>query len=435
MTVVKRDHTFLDKEKETVPLGELKSLQLEKLRAVVKFVSTRSKLYQQKKNLSPQDADFNSLEEFSKKIVLTTKQDLLKGGIYENLCVNKKKIIEVHFSSGTSARPVFSFLTKKDIKEGSEYLARTWYMQGVRSTSTFGMLASYGLFSAGLLNHYAIQRIGAFIIPIGGSSAHKTLDLFRTFSVDACAAVASYYPYLITIAKENNIRPEDLQLRHIVAGGEPFSEGQRQYVESELGATMYDQYGLCEINTGLAGECKEKKGLHILADYAYPEIIDPNTGEVLGEEQEGELVLTTLHKEASPLLRYRTGDITSITYDPCPCGRTMPRISRMKRRVTDVLFYKGVKVEKEYVAQLLVDLGSLINPYIWQMEVTSALGRDEIALRVVLEREDSRALDKTAAYLLEKLGFSVKTRLFTKDELTQLGNSKLKNFLDSRKAN
>lgn len=433
MTVIKRDPAFFDRKKETVPVEELKSLQLKKLRATVKLVSTKSKLYIQKKNLSPHGFDFKSLGEFSEKIPFTTKRDLLECGMYENLCVDKNQIVEVHFSSGTSAKPVFSFLTKKDINEGNEYLARTWYMQGITTESVFAMLASYGLFSAGLLNHYAIQQIGAFIVPIGGSSAYKTLDLFRAFSVNACAAVASYYPYLITVAKENGIRPENLHIRHIIAGGEPFSEGQRQYVESYFGATMYDQYGLCEINTGLAGECKEKKGLHILADYAYPEIIDPNTGEILGEGQEGELVLTTLHKEASPLLRYRTGDITSITYGPCPCGRTMPRISRMKRRVTDVLFYKGVKVEKEYVAALMVDLCDLVNPYIWQMEVTSVDGRDEIVLKVVLETQDDAALSRAAAYLPEKLGFNVNIRVFTKNELTELGNSKLKNFLDSRK--
>ena len=432
MNTGRKEEAFWDKQRETISVGDLRVLQLAKLQKTVAFVAETSEFYKRRKKFSAHDANFDSLDDFSKKIPFTIKEDLLQGETYENLCVDKKDIIEVHFSSGTSARPVYSFLSKKDIREGSEYLARTWYMQGIRQESTFGMLASYGLFSAGLLNHYAIQEIGTFVVPIGGSSTLKTLDIFRNFSVDSCAAVASYYPYLITIAKENSIPLHELKLRHIIAGGEPFSEDQRSYVEKELGATMYDQYGLCEINTGLAGECSEKNGLHILADYAYPEIINSETGENLGENQEGELVLTTLHKEASPLLRYRTGDITSITYEPCICGRTMPRIARIKRRVTDVLFYKGIKVEKEYVAQLMLDLQDCVNPYIWQMEISVVYSRDEIELKVVLEKDNEKEIGRVAKCLLDSLGFKVNVRVFTQDELNQLGSSKLKNFIDHR---
>ncbi len=429
----KKELTFFDKQKETIPTEELKRLQLAKLKETVTFVADTSALYRKKKKLLKNDAKFHSFDDFSAKIPFTTKEDLLKSEIYENLCVDKKDIIEVHFSSGTSARPVHSFLTKKDIREANAYLARTWYMQGIRAESTFGMLASYGLFSAGLLNHYAIQEIGAFVVPIGGSSPLKILDIFRNFSVDSCAAVASYYPYLIAVAKENAIRLDGLGIHSIIAGGEPFSEDERCYIEKEFGATMYSQYGLCEINTGLAGECGEKNGLHILADYAYPEIVNAATGESLAENEEGELVLTTLHKEASPLLRYRTGDITSITYEPCRCGRTMPRIAPIKRRVTDVLFYKGVKIEKEYVAKLLADLKKYVNAYIWQMEVNSLGGRDEVLLKVVFEKEGEKNSDHIGESLRNSLGFKLKIRAFTMEELNQLGNSKLKNFVDKRK--
>ncbi len=433
MNIQKKESLFWDKKKETVLVTELKSLQLAKLRESVRFAAEYSGLYKQRKKLLLRDADFNSLDEFSKNIPFTTKEDLLQSELYENLCVPKKELVGVHSSSGTSAKPVYSFFTKKDIQESNEYLARTWYMQGVREESTFAMLASYGMFSAGLLNHYAIQKIGAFIIPVGGSSALKSLGILREFSADSCAAVASYYPYLITIAKENNILPSDLKLRYIIAGGEPFSENQRRYVEKEFNATMYDQYGLCEINTGIAGECAEKNGLHILADYVYPEIVDPANGEVLGEDQEGELVLTTFHKEASPLLRYRTGDITSISYKPCPCGRTMPRISNIKRRITDTLFYKGIKIEKPYVAKLMEDLQGDLNPYIWQMELNSDAGRAEAVMKIALKQDKvGDALDRITASLRKNLNFNVKVRTFTSDELACLGNSKLKNFIDNR---
>lgn len=433
MNTLKKESPFWDKQRETISIADLKSLQMAKLRESVAFAIAHSNLYMRRKKLSPHSTNFNSLDEFSKKIPFTTKEDLLRGELYENLCVPKKDLVEVHSSSGTSAKPVYSFLTKQDIQKSSEYLARTWYMQGIREESSFAMLASYGLFSAGLLNHYAIQQIKSFIIPVGGSSALKTLGILREFSVDSCAAVASYYPYLISAAKQNNIRLNDLGLRRIIAGGEPFSEKQRRYVEKELNAIMYDQYGLCEINTGIAGECAEKNGLHILADYVYPEIVNPANGEALGEDQEGELILTTFHKEASPLLRYRTGDITSISYAPCPCGRTMPRISRIKRRVTDTLFYKGIKIEKSYIAKLMEDLREYLNPYIWQLELDSYAGKDEAVLKIILEQDEKKnALDHITAHLQKNLYFKIKTRKFTADELAHLEISKLKNFLDNR---
>lgn len=431
---MKKNKTFLNEKQETVPMETLKSIQLKKLRESIRFVAKNSDFYKQKKNISINHACFISFEDFSKKIPFTTKEDLLQNKIYENLCVPKEDIAEIHFSSGTSNKPVFSFLTKKDISESSEYLARTWYMQGVKKENIFAMFASYGLFSAGLINHYAIQNIGSFIIPAGNSSALKTLKILAEFSVDSCCAIASYYLYLITMAELNNISMKNLRLKHIIAGGEPFSEKQRHYIEKKFRANMYDQYGLCEINTGIAGECSEKNGLHILADYVYPEIIDPNTGDVLGDDTEGELVLTTFHKEASPLIRYRTGDITSITHKPCSCGRTMPRIARIKRRVTDTLFYKGIKIEKPYVANLLESLSGYLNPYIWQMEIDSVSGKEEITLQILPVKNNKKSLNHIMAYLQKNLDLRVKIGVFSKEELAQLGNTKLKKFNDKRYA-
>jgi len=224
------DVSFWDKKSETISPQELTSLEFAKLQETVSHVAKKSDFYKQRKKLSPHDAHFGSLEEFAERIPLTTKGDLLRSEKYENLCVPLQDVVEVHFSSGTSNKPVASFLTKNDIREGSTYLARTWYMQGVRKESVFAMLASYGLFSAGHLNHYAIQEIGALIIPIGNAQAPRVLDLFREFSVDSCAAIASYYPYLIAIAKERNISLSSLNLKRMIAGGEPFSE--RRYLSA-----------------------------------------------------------------------------------------------------------------------------------------------------------------------------------------------------------
>ena len=417
---------------EKMPLRALRSLQLQKLQKLVKFVGSKSNFYKKKKGISPKSARFNSLEEFSKNIPLTTKEDVISMGTYDNLCVPRGQVVEIHFSSGTTKRPALSFYTKKDLDVGSEYLARTWRMQGVEPKSTFGMLASYGLFSAGLLNHYAIQKIGAFIVPIGSEPVLKVIDLFKTFVVDSCAAVASFYLYLIRMAEMNGVRLKGLGLKHMIAGGEPFSEKQRRYVERKLNASLYNQYGLCEINTGLAGECSQKNGLHILADYVYPEIIDPISQEVLGDNKEGELVLSTFHKEASPLVRYRTGDITQITHDPCPCGRTMPRIWPIKRRVTDTFFYKGLKVEHPFITKLVESLSRYLNPYIWQMEIKTRAGKDEMALKIIPSRNNKKTLHHVALYLRSHLGFKVRIAVFSEDELAGMGKSKIKHFLDKR---
>ncbi|MDP2593974.1 MAG: AMP-binding protein [bacterium] len=421
--------SFYKTAQETMSHRDLRALQLEKLRLSVKFAAERSPLYKTKRL----PIDFASFDDFSKNIPFTTKRELLECGIWGNLCVPKENIAEVHCSSGTSNKPVYSFLTQKDIREGSEYLARTWYMQGIREESIFTMFASYGLFSAGLLNHYALRHIGAFVIPIGNASALKALEVISEFGSDTCAAVASYYPYFIAATERSGANLKNLGLKHLIAGGEPFSEKQRQCVEKAFGANLYDQYGLCEINTGLAGECIEKSGLHILADYAYPEIIDLETGEVLEDDKEGELVLTTFHKEASPLIRYRTGDITSISHAICACGRTMPRIARTQRRVTDTLFYKGLKIEKPYMADLLEELSAYLNPYIWQMEVRTVAGRDELLLKITPNNSSKEAMDHISDHVQKKLSFNLTLAAFDQEELARLGHGKLKNFIDHRK--
>lgn len=426
---MKETQSFFNKQQETISVKDLETLQIRKLKKILKITSLKSFFY--KKKFSSIDIKIKSFEDFSGKIPFTTKEELLQNGKYDNLCVPKNKIVEVHFSSGTSNKPVPSFLTKNDIKESNKYLARTWHMQGVGNDSVFAMLASYGLFSAGMINHYAIQNIGAFVIPAGSSSIIKTLNILKEYGVNSCAAVSSYYLYLINIAESKGVNLKDLKLEHVIAGGEPFSEKQRLYIEKKLNTNLYDQYGLCEINTGIAGECSKKNGLHILADYVYPEIIDPVTGKLLSNGEEGELVLTTLHREASPLIRYRTGDITSLMYDQCSCGRTMPRISRIKRRVKETIFYKGVKIEKSYIATLLEGLDKYINPYIWQIEVNSVEGKDQFVFKIVLIN-NKRDIKYLETYMQKTLGFNIKVMAFSEDDLHQMGTIKLKNFVDNR---
>ena len=429
-----KNDTLFNVAQETISPEALRALQLRKLRKSLRYATEKSLLYRHVKKLSPKDARLDSLEAFA-RVPFTTKADLLEGGVYDNLCVAREEVSEVHFSSGTTSKPVASFLTQRDIRTSSAYLARTWHMQGVRKESALAMFASYGLFSAGLINHYAIQNIGAFVIPVGNASALKSFELLKDFHANSCVAVASYYSYLIAMAEAHNISLKHPHLKHMIAGGEPFTEKQRRYIENAFGAHLYNQYGLCEINTGIAGECSEKNGLHILADYAYPEVVDPATDAVLKEGEEGELILTTLHKEASPLIRYRTGDITSITHAPCRCGRTMPRISPIKRRVVETVFYKGMKIEVPYIGRIFEGLSSYLDPYMWQIQINSVrCAKDEIIFKIAPKKSDKAILDRVADHIRKSLNLKARVVSFEKEELLNLGNGKLKHVVDSRDA-
>jgi phenylacetate-CoA ligase len=423
------NRSFFNESDETISVTDLKKLQLQKLKNVLNHVNQSSKFYQQKyKGIN---TDINSFSEFT-DIPLTNKKELLELSPYDNLCVDVSELSEVHFSSGTTAHPIPSFMTCGDLEKSRKFLSRTWYMQGVRDNSVFCMLAYYGLFSAGLLNHYAIQNIGAFVIPAGSSGTEKTISLLKEYNVDITAAVASYYLYIIDKAKTLNLDLKDLNLKKVVLGGEPFSEAQRKYIEDELNVEVYDQYGLCEINTGLAGECEHHNGLHILADYAYPEIIDPETLEVLPEGEVGELVLTTLEREASPLIRYRTGDLTSLTYERCACGRTMPRISRIAKRGSSKIFYKGIKIEKDAFEDYILTLKDIINPLIWQLLLKGEVTNQSIELLVNLNKSSFNDIKELNKVISKFLNVKTVVRSFNEDELKNLESKKLNHFVDTR---
>jgi phenylacetate-CoA ligase len=428
-----RSEELYDPDRETLSSDKLSNLQFELLKEAVSHAVHCSPFYQERASRSSTSYNFDSLESFRKKVPFTTKQELRDARPWSTLAVPKRDLHEFHFSSGTSGHPVASYLSHDDVKEASLHLARTWFMQGVRDDSTFAMLASYGLFSAGLLNHYAIEHIGAFILPIGSTPSQKCLDVMQRFEANSMAAVASYYPYLVTMAPQFGLNVRDIGIQHAIAGGEPFSESSRTHIEDAFGCTLLDQYGLCEINTGIAGECAYKNGLHILADYVYPEIVDPNTGQNVPDGVIGELVLTTLKKQATPLLRYRTGDLTSITRAPCRCGRTMPRIARMTRRTIETLFYKGLKIEAPGIHEALTPLAPMVSPDLWILEADSSNGHDTLTLKVALNPlSGNDTLDRVTQVITPLIPARITVVSFTLEELHHLGVGKHKHIKDTR---
>ena len=312
----------------------------------------RSKLYSKK--LSNFSGKLKTLNEIS-LLPFTTKDDLRNHYPFGGLSVEANEIIEVHTSSGTTGKPTLSFYTKEDLRIGSRAISEAWANFGIGEQSKIQFIMSYGLFSGAMLNSYAIQKLGAFVLPAGILPTCKQIELMRDFKIDTVVATPGYLLYLYEYMQENNISRNSIKLHRAIAAGEVYSSALRSEIEKKLEIKVYDHYGLCEVNTGIAYECDARDGLHILDDYVIPEIIDSETGKLLSDGEYGELVLTSLKKEASPIIRYRTGDITCIKRGNCDCESNRIRIDRIKSRVDDLLFIKGIKINPHELKDFIVD--------------------------------------------------------------------------------
>lgn len=401
----------------------VRNLQLKKFNKILN-ICKKSDLYAKIK--IPKKT--SNLEEV-KKIPFTTKEMLRDSYPYGSLCVDKNKVIEIHTSSGTTGNPTIMFLTKKDLEISNKVLARTWFCNGIRKEDIFMMMGDYGLFTGGLLNHYALIYFGAMMIPIGVSSSEKQIKFLKDFKVTAMAGIVGHYFRIIKKLKDMKIKSRDLNLRIAIAAGEPYSEETRKYFEKKFNCKFMDQYGLAEINTGLAGECGYRCGLHIPHDYVYPEIIDPDTREVLKDNEEGELVLTTLDREANPILRYRTGDITSINHKKCKCGRTTPRIDRIKGRIDNIIFVKGIKLYPNFLESVLWEMKRMIKPETWALKIGRNNGLDELTLFV---EPTGRGKEKIKKALEEKLKEKMGVRFNISFDIKNSSVHKTKRIMDER---
>jgi phenylacetate-CoA ligase len=290
------------------------------------------------------------------KLPFTTKKELRELYPFGCLAVPLRSVVEMHTSSGTTGKAVLSYFTKSDLDISSESISKAWQCFGINNNSRVQFMMSYGLFSGAAINTYAIQKLGGFVVPAGIQSAEKQIQMMIDFKIDTIVGTPGYYLYLFDYLSEKNISPKKLFLKRGIMAGEIYSDELRAEIEQKFNIKIFDHYGLCEVNTGIAYECKYKNGLHILDEYVFPEIINPKNGKVLPYGSEGELVLTTLKKKASPVIRYRTGDITSLKKGVCSCGRNSTRINRIKKRVDDLIFFKGIKIDpyelKEYIVKI-----------------------------------------------------------------------------------
>jgi phenylacetate-CoA ligase len=370
---------------ELMERKELEELQLQRLKSVVEKVYKNVPFYQNKfkqAGITPQD--IKSLDDLA-KLPTTKKQDLRDNYPFGLFAVPLEEVVRVHASSGTTGKPTVVGYTAKDIETWSDLMARDFVMVGVKKGDIFQNAVNYGFFTGGLGVHYGIERMGAMAVPSGVGNTERQIEIMMDFGVTVLHCTPSYALYLAETAKAKGI-VEKLDLRIGCFGAEPWSDESRKELEETLHIKAYDSYGLSEMmGPGVAFECQEQNGLHIWEDHFMIEILDEN-GQPSAPGEPGELVITSLTKEAMPLIRYHTGDVTYIMEEKCPCGRTSRKLHRFLGRADDMLIVRGINVFPSQIEDVLVSIPEIGN-YFQVVVDRKKHGLDEISIQVELKDE------------------------------------------------
>lgn len=430
---------IFDIERETAPREDLEPLQLSRLKSLVERVNANVPFYRRKfeeAGLKPEQ--IKSLRDLQ-YLPFTEKQDLRNNYPFGLFAVPKENVVRIHASSGTTGKATVVGYTHRDVRNWAGLMARAFMAAGVNRGDVVHNAYGYGLFTGGLGVHYGAEELGATIVPISGGGTRRQVMLLRDFGPTVLCSTPSYSLFLFEAAQEAGIPFSELPIRVGIFGAEPWSEEMRHEIESKLGLIALDIYGLSEImGPGVAMECAvAQKGLHIFEDHFLPEIIDPVTGDQLPPGETGELVLTTLTKEAQPLVRYRTRDITSLNYVPCRCGRTHVRMSRIKGRSDDMLIIRGVNVFPSQIEALLLETEGLTPHYQLILDRQGAL--DTLEVRVEVDeklfsdevRHLQRLEGKIQGNIKEFLGVTAKVKLVEPRTLAR-SEGKAKRIIDQR---
>jgi phenylacetate-CoA ligase len=325
--------------------------------------------------------DIRTLEDIQ-KLPFTRKQDLREGYPFGFFAVPISRVVRIHTTSGTTGKPTVVGYTKKDLENWAELIARNMTMVGLKPGDVFQNMVNYGMFTGGLGFHYGAEKIGLTVVPSATGNTRRQIEMIRDFGVTVIHCTPSYAMHLAEVAEE--MKADLPSLRTGLFGAEPWSDAMRGELEHKLGVTSYDSYGLSELyGPGVAFECQEREGLHIWHDSFLAEIIDPLTGKPLGEGERGELVVTSLVKEAMPLLRYRTGDITMLLPDDCPCGRAQ-KIGRITGRSDDMLVIRGINVFPSQIEHVLLRIPEVGNHFMVYVDRVNHL--DEMTIEVEINR-------------------------------------------------
>lgn len=421
-----------------LPTEQLQSLQLQRLREVTNLAYRQVPLFRQRmdeRGLTP--GCLRELADLA-RLPFCAKVDLRDTYPFGMFATPMSEIVRLHASSGTTGKPIVVAYTESDLHIWQEAMVRCFAAYGLTSGDIIQNSYGYGLFTGGLGAHYGAEALGATVIPTSGGNTERQIMVLRDFGVTAVCCTPSYFLHLCERAAALGVDMHDLPLRVGVFGAEPWTEGLRREIEAASGITAYDIYGLSEIcGPGVGFECWCQDGLHLVEDHFYPEIIDPDTGEVLPDGETGELVLTTLTKQAIPMIRYRTHDVTSLYAEPCECGRTLRRMHRVRLRTDDMLIIRGVNVFPGQIESALLSVEGTLPHYqivlttqggldriAVQVEVTSAFFGDRLGEMVTLQRRIAQALDHT-------LGLSVEVKLVQPQTLAR-SEGKAKRVLDQR---
>ena len=382
---------------ESLSRQELTKLQSERLQKVCERVYSRVPFYQKKfdeKGVKP--SDIKNIQDIV-KLPFTKKSDLRDNYPYGLFAEPLDEIVRIHASSGTTGKPTVVAYNRNDINLWAEVMARTFTCAGTTKKDVVQNAYGYGLFTGGLGAHYGAERVGAAVIPISGGNTQKQILLLQDFGSTVICSTPSFALYIYDVACEMKISLDTIKLRVGLFGAEPWTEEMRHEIEERLRIKAIDIYGLSEIiGPGVSSECVEaQSGLHLNEDHFYPEIINPETGEQLPYGKEGELVITSMSREAMPLIRYRTGDITSLNPEKCVCGRTTVRMRRVRGRADDMLIIRGVNVFPSQVESVLLRTKDVAPHYV--IEVNRKGRMDEINVRVEVSTE---CMEKLATKVL-----------------------------------
>ncbi len=417
---------------ETLPREEIEKLQLQRLRKTLQFLkNSRSKLKEKYRDINPED--IKSLDDL-KFLPFTTKDELRDCYPFGHIAVDISQYARMHMSSGTTGTPVINVMTKNDISQWGEIMARCLSCATLTPEDRLQIMPSFGLFNGGFGFHYGAETLGCFIVPAGPGRSLMQLKLIKDLGVTAIGAIASYPARLIEVAKESGFDFRNTKLRVAILGAETWSDEYRKRIEEEMGVKTFDIIGMTETGgVGLGIDCEERAGIHVWEDHYIVEIVDPETGEVLPDNEEGEMVITTLTREGLPLIRYRTRDITKIvSREPCACGRTHLRVDRIKGRCDDMLKVKGVNFYPSQIEAILMRYKGL-SPY-YQIVLETIKGKDEIIIiaEKIQEGLSEKEMEQLDLELYDFLGFRCKIQIVPEGTIQRVPGKAIR-VIDKRK--
>lgn len=437
---MRHDHRIWDPEKECMDRDELRQLQLERLQATLNRAYKNVSFYRKRfKSIGfvPEE-DLTDIEDL-KRLPFTTSEDISNSYPYDMFAVPLREIVRIHSSSGTMANPRVVGYTKQDLKIWSRLVARILTAAGVTADDVIQVTFGYGLLTGGLGIHYGAELVGASVLPTSTGRTERQIHIMRDFRTTVLVSTPSYALVIADRMDTLGIDPKILSLRHVVCGGEPWTEEMRREIEERLFVTATDNYGVSEVmGPGVAGECLEKSGMHVQEDHFIVEIIDPSTGASLPAGSSGELVITTLTKEAFPVVRYRTGDLCRIIETPCPCGRTTVRISRIEGRSDGVVVIKGINISPQRIGEVLERIKGTRPPY--QLVAIREGHEDHLEIRIGITEEfffdkmrDQKSLvDEMRQKVANFIGITPRIKLVELNSLKRDKNGQVILFLDER---